>query len=188
MSSADLEIELARWRGDSSRPPSNAKSLSLDEALAYRNAGNFPDELGRTLRLVLRIDDQADLAGLDRKRIVYEPDFLDAPSWRKPGSKPVNVVPLRPPDIQGPRARPWLADPEMAGLEAEWERTGKVEGVVVPEDYRAFVYKTVALLRSTGTEVTVDSISASIARWLDPPHADEVRAALRAVNPRAGGD
>ena len=182
MSTGDLEIELARWRGDAGRPPSRARRLSVKEALAYRNAGNLPDELGRTLRLVLRIDDPSDLLSLDAKRLVYEPDFLAAPTWRQPGSKPVNVVPLRAPDVEGPRGEAWLDDPEMAALEAEWERTGGLDGVAVPAEYRSFVYKTVALLRSTDTDVTVESISDSVARWLDPPDADRVRAALLAAN------
>ena len=182
MSTTDLETELARWRGDSERPLSNARPLTIEEALDYRNRGNLPDEFDRSLRLVLRIDDAADLGALDRKRLTYEPDFFSAPTWRREGSKPVNVVPLRAPDISGPRATPWPDDPEMAALEAEWSRTGKLDGVVIPEEYRGFVYKTVALLRSAGAEVTVDSISGAVARWLDPSQANRVRAALIEAN------
>ena len=188
MSTTDLEVELARIRGED-RPPSNAQALSVDEALAYRGRGNVPDSDGRSLRLVLRIEDESDLADLDKKRLVYEPDFLEAPSWRRAGSKPVNVVPLRAPHLDGPRATTWLEDPEMSAMEAEWRRTGGVDGIVIPAKYRSFVYKTIALLRSAGKDVTVGAIADSIARWLDPPQAERVRSALVQVNrdnPRSG--
>ena len=189
MSNDDLENELARWRGDEKRPPSRAQQLSIEDALTFRNQGNVPDELGRWLRLVLRVDDELDLSDLERKRLHYEPDFLKAPSWRRPGSKPVNVVPLRAPDVAGSGAAEWWADPEMAEMEAQWVRTGAVDGVVIPEQYRSFVYKTVALLRHTGTPVTVAAITGSISRWLDPEHAERVRVALDAANgPRGQSD
>ena len=45
MSVADLELELARLRSPHEAfPSSHAKRLSTDEALAYRSAGNLPDE------------------------------------------------------------------------------------------------------------------------------------------------
>lgn len=181
MSVEDLETELARFRGED-RPPSNAQPLSIEEALDYRNNGNLPDESGRSLRLVLRVDDASDLANLDRKRLAFEPDYLEAPSWRREGSKPVNVVPLRPPDLPGPSATPWVDDPEMSALEEEWSRSGAVDGVVIPAEFRSFIYKTIALLRSANREVTVDSISDSIARWLHPAQAERVRDALAEAN------
>lgn len=182
MSTVDLEIELARWRGDVSRPPSNAQPLSTDEAIAFRNRGNVPDELDRSLRLVLRIDSDEDLRSLDAKRLAFEPDFYAAPRWRRPGSKPVNVVPLRAADVEAPPPRPWWEDPVMAEMEKEWETTGTVGGVRVPGQYRSFVYKTIALLRRTGTEVTVASISDSIERWLTPDQASRLRSLLEDAN------
>ena len=182
MSTTDLEVELARWRGDDSRPPSRAQRLSVEEALAFRNRGNMPDELGRSLRLVLRLDDERDLADLDRKRLHYEPDFFEAPSWRRPGSKPVNVGPLRAPNIEGTARTPWWAEPEMAEMEAEWIQTGAVDGVMIPEEYRSFVYKTVALLRRAEIRPSVSTIGDSISRWLTPEEAARVRTALEVAN------
>jgi hypothetical protein len=182
MSLADLEIELARWRGDSTRPPSNAQPLSIDEALAFRNEGNFPDDLDRTLRLVLRIDNDEDLHSLDSKRLAYEPDFYESPAWRRAGSKPVNVVPLRRDDVEGSPARPWWEDPTMAAMEREWAATGRVDGIRIPGQYRGFIYKTIALLRSAGAEVTVDAIAGSIERWLAPDQAARLRSILQQAN------
>src|SRR5207247_1162866 len=92
MATRDLEIELARFRNPGAHlPESNARPLSVDEALAYRASGNLPDKQGRTLRLVLHVEDEAALAAIDAKRAVFEPDFHSAPTWRREGSKPVNV-------------------------------------------------------------------------------------------------
>src|SRR3712207_1512564 len=96
MSAADLETELHRWRHpEEDLPPTRAEPLSMEAALAYRNAGNIPDEHDRSLRLVLHVRDAAELTYLQQKRLDYEPDFHEAPEWRREGSKPVNVVPLR---------------------------------------------------------------------------------------------
>lgn len=183
MSTADLERELARWRTpERGVPPSNAVYLSVPEALAYRNRGNLPDDHGRTLRLVLRIESPADVALLDVKRLRYEPDFHDAPEWRRPGSAKVNVVPLRAPEIGAPRTpENWWDDPEMRSLEEEWRARGTAGGVPVPGEWRGFVFKTVAALRSAGKPVTVDAIVASVARWLAPDDVVRLRAALRAA-------
>ena len=182
MSTTDLEIELARWRGDSGRPPSNASPLTIEEALEFRNEGNLPDALGRTLRLVLRIDNDEDLSLLDSKRLAYEPDFLGAPGWRRSGSKPVNVVPLRRSGVDAPTPRPWWEDPAMAEMEAEWTATGAVAGVRLPAQFRSFVYKTIVLLRAANAEITATSISDSIARWLGPEEAARIRAILEETN------
>lgn len=181
MSVRDLEIELARRRGED-RPASNAKPLPIENALDFRNRGNLSDDLDRTLRLVLRIDSPADLKALDTKRLHYEPDFHRAPTWRREGSKPVNVVPLTATDVASPEPRSWWDDPEMARLESEWRETGAIEGIRVPAEYRSFVYKTVALLRKTGSEISVGSISDSIARWLSPEEAALIRESLLSEN------
>jgi hypothetical protein len=179
MSAHDLEIELRRWRDpDADVEASGAKPLSLEDALAYRDAGNLPDALGRSLRLVLHVNDAAELSYLQQKRLQFEPDFHDAPTWRREGSKPVNVVPLRRADVEGMGDRAWWDDPAVARLEEEWSRTGIVEGIRVPAEIRSFVYKTVLSLRSAGREVTAESVADSIARWLSPEEAEQIRAAL----------
>ena len=178
MSTRDLEIELRRWRGDEDAPPSNALALPLEDALAYRNGGNVPDELDRTLRLVLHVNDPSDLTYLQDKRLAFEPDFHDAPTWRRDGSRPVNVVPLRSDTATGPGLEAWWDDDAIAALEQEWRRSGRVAGVVVPAEYRAFVYKTVLSLRAAGRPVTKRTIVASIARWLAPEDVERVAAAL----------
>ena len=183
MSTTDLEIELARWRGDADRPASNAQPLSVGEALDFRNEGNVPDELGRTLRLVLHVDSDEALRSLDARRLTYEPDFFKAPEWRRPGSRPVNVVPLRRPEVGGVLPGPWWDDPVMAEMEAEWAASGAVGGVRIPGQYRSFVFKTIALLRAAGEAVTVGSISDSIARWLQPDQAEGLRKLLDEANP-----
>lgn len=183
MSTADLERELARHRspGDD-LPPSNARPLGIEEALAYRNAGNLPDELDRTLRLVLVIGDASELERLDEKRRRYEPDYLDRPLWRRAGSKPVNVVPLRAQAVVAVEAGPWWEDERMADLEAEWSRAGTAGGVRVPGEFRGFVFKTVAALSAAGRPVTVESIAGAISRWVPKEDADTIAAALRAAN------
>src|SRR5687767_15492660 len=102
MSSADLERELRRWREDDAETDeSGAIHLRVTEALAYRDAGNIPDDQGRSLRLVLHGNDSAELSYLQQKRVEFEPDCHVAPTWRREGSKPVNVVPLRRDDVKG---------------------------------------------------------------------------------------
>ena len=179
MSTADLEQELARRRDPAAGvPPSNAEPQSIEEALAYRNAGNLPDERGRTLRLVLLARTLEEVRALGVKRARFEPDYHAAPTWRREGSAPVNVVPLREPGAAGDPS-PWWESPDVAQLEAEWRATGRIGGLVVPAEYRGFVLKTVASLRQAGLPVTPDSVADSIARWLSPEQADAVRAALR---------
>ena len=180
MSPQDVERELKRWRSDDDDvPPSAAQPLSIEQALAYRNAGNLPDELGRTLRLVLHVKDSSELSYLQEKRLLYEPDFHAAPQWRVEGSKPVNVVPLRASGIVGAKRHAWWEDPEVAQLEREWSVSGRVEGLAVPAEYRSFVYKTVLSLRAAGQPVTADSVADSMARWLSPKETEHIRAALR---------
>jgi hypothetical protein len=180
MSTSDLELELARRRSpEEAQEPSNALRLSRDEALAYRNAGNLPDELDRSLRLVLEVSDEDDLKNLHVKRARYEPDYHEAPSWRRPGSRPVNVVPLRAPQVRG-RSRPWWEDPEAGALEEEWQRSGTMAGIPVPGEYRGFVLKTVIALRSLGAPVTAETVANSIERWVPSQEADRIRSALRA--------
>jgi hypothetical protein len=179
MSTRELEIELARFRSpDAETHPSGAVRVSVEEALAYRDAGNLPDEQGRTLRLVLHVRDETELASLDAKRLAYEPDFHAAPKWRRRDSKPVNVVPLRHRGV-GPVTRdPWWEDDDVGALEREWASTGTVAGLVVPAAYRGFVFKTVIALRRAGLEVTPTSVADSVERWLPPDEAARIRAAL----------
>jgi hypothetical protein len=179
MSTSDLEIELARWRRpEEVHPRSNARPLSVTEALRYRDAGNLPDELERTLRLVLIAEDAGELATLNDRRARYEPDFHHAPVWRREGSRPVNLVPLRRPGVEG-RPRPWWDDPEVAALEEEWRRTGRMAGLRVPGEYRAFVLKTVLALRAARMPVTAEAVADSIARWVPAHEAERIEAALR---------
>jgi hypothetical protein len=182
MTTAELETELARHRGED-LPASGALPLSIDQALSYRDDGNLPDERGRTLRLVLHVDDRADLRALDAKRLVYEPDYHESPGWRRPGSVPVNLVPLQSRQLEPAPADPWWDDPELAGLEAEWAHRGTVAGVRVPGPYRGLVYKTVISLRSAGMAVTAETVAGSIARWLPEHEADRLRRTLEAHNP-----
>ena len=180
MSPQDLERELKRWRSpDDDVPPSAAQPLSVEQALSYRNAGNRPDELGRTLRLVLHVKDSSELSYLQEKRSRYEPDFHSAPHWRVEGSKPVNIVPLRSAGIMGAKRHAWWEDPAVAELEREWSSSGRVDGLPVPAEYRSFVYKTVLSLRAAGETVTADSVADSIARWLSPKETEHIRAALK---------
>jgi hypothetical protein len=182
MSAAELETELARWRHpERGTPPTGAVRLTIADALAYRNAGNLPDSDGRSLRLVLHVDDARELSYLQEKRLEYEPDFHEAPSWRREGSKAVNVVPLRREGIVGAASgAAWWDDPDIAALEKEWSVSGLVEGLPVPAELRGFVYKTVLSLRAAGRPVTPDSIADSVSRWLPPDQAEHIRSALRA--------
>lgn len=180
MSSDDLERELKRWRDPAADvPPSGAEPLTTEAALAYRDAGNIPDERGRSLRLVLHVDSAAELSYLQEKRVAFEPDFHDAPVWRREGSKPVNVVPLRKENVEGAGDRPWWEDPDVAELEREWSATGTVAGMRVPAEYRSFVYKTVLSLRAANREVTADAVADSVARWMAPGEAEQIRHALK---------
>lgn len=180
MSAGDLERELKRWREpDADVPPSGAEPLTIDRALAFRNAGNLPDERGRSLRLVLHVNDATELSYLQEKRLTFEPDFHDAPAWRREGSKPVNVVPLRRADVSGAGGRPWWEDPDVAELERTWSESGTVAGMPVPAGYRSFVYKTVLSLRAAGRDVTPDAVADSIARWLSPEETEQIRRALK---------
>ena len=187
MSTSELERVLAEWRrGLEPSVPSGARHLSVEEALAYRDAGNLPDERDRTLRLVLHVSDD-DVAHLSKKRLVFEPDHHDPPVWKGPGSRPVNVVPLRSggggvDEDQGP----WWEDPELRALEEEWVATGSIAGLRVPADYRSFVFKTVLALSEAGREITPDSVADSIARWL-PEGAEKIRAALKALKEKEPG-
>jgi hypothetical protein len=180
MSTSELERELARWRGGDPSP-SEAIRLSNQEALDLRNAGNIPDERGRTLRLVLHVD-SPETGLLEKKRLLFEPDYHDAPEWRREGSVPVNLVPLRTAGVAADASR-WWDDPALGALEREWAEQGTVEGVTVPGAYRGFVFKTVLALRAAGRPISAGTVADSIARWVPAPEADEIRKALAAANP-----
>ena len=187
MNLEELQQELRRLRAPSEAPPSGALPLSPEEALARRDAGNLPDGSGRTLRLVLHVSDPPEPGALERKRLLFEPDYHRAPTWRRPGSVPVNVVPLRLSRDHPAHFDAWYEDPAVAALEAEWQATGAVCGISIPSDMRAFVFKTVLALRSAGAEVSVESVAGSVARWLRPADAERVRTALRSANQRSTG-
>ena len=134
------------------------------------------------MRLVLHVSDPPEPGALERKRLLFEPDYHRAPSWRRPGSVPVNVVPLRLSRDRPARFDAWYQDPAVGALEAEWQATGAVAGMSIPSAVRGFVFKTVLALQSAGVEVTVESVSESIARWLGPTDVEHVRTALRSAN------
>ena len=183
MSTEDVERELARWREpERALPPSNAVRLEVDEALSYRNAGNLPDEHGRSLRLVLRIEDANDLANLEARRRVFEPDYQDAPSWRREGSRPVNVLPLRRPEVGPVSTGAWWDDSALAELESEFQRQGSAAGVRIPGEYRGFLFKAVLALRSQGRDVTPQALANSVARWLSPADASRIERAILEIN------
>lgn len=184
MSPGDLEVELRAWRDpDAEVEPSHAEALAMAEALAYRDLGNLPDDLGRTLRLVLVLD-RVEPGLMERERARFEPDFHDPPTWRREGSKPVNVVPLVSPAAAVSRpGDAWWDDPEMGAFEEEWRSTGSVAGLVIPDEWRGFVFKTIASLRASGREATVDAVVGSVARWLEPDDVERLHRALREANP-----
>jgi hypothetical protein len=134
------------------------------------------------LRLVLHTTD-ADVDRLAMRRLSFEPDFHDAPTWRRPGSKPVNVVPLRTRSAQDTSEAPWWEQPDVRSLEEEWSSSGTVAGIPVPEEFRSFVFKTVVSLRSAGRDVTPDAIADSVARWIAPEEAERLRKALTEREP-----
>ena len=108
MSTSELERALAAWRAGT-RDAEFGVSLSIDAAIARRDEGNVPDHEDRSLRLVLFVDDEP----LERKRLRWEPDYHEAPDWRREGSRPVNVVPLRSADSPQGDGRPWW---EIGGM------------------------------------------------------------------------
>lgn len=183
MGTGDLERELKAWREPHRDvPASEAIALTIEQALSIRAAGNLPDEKGRTLRLLLRVD-RLEPGAVERERLRFEPDFHDAPTWRVAGSKPINVVPLVAPGSERPEGLDaWWDDPTMDEMERGWSRTGAVEGLVVPAEWRGFVFKTVASLRTAGRPVTVDSVVGSVSRWLGDPDVRALERALRDAN------
>jgi hypothetical protein len=176
MSTSELERLLAARRGGDEIAV--GIRLTTEEALSFRSAGNVPDDEGRWLRLVLRVGPDE---SVDDKRQRFEPDFLERPAWRRAGSKPVNVVPLR---TGGPvDGKAWWNQDDVGDLEKEWRKTGKIAGLVVSADYRSFVLKTVVSLQRAGIPVTVDNVADSISRWLAPEEVEKIRAALKREEP-----
>ena len=178
MTTEEVVREAANWRNGSPDAFANAHRLSIKEALARRNAGNLPDETGRSLRLVIEVEDDAGVDDVAARRVELEPDFHTAPGWRRQGSQPVNVVPLRRRGDQRHDHEAWWEDEKIAPLEAEWVQKGTVAGLPVPGEYRGFVYKTVIALNAAGHEVTADAVADSVARWLEPDDVARLRAAL----------
>jgi hypothetical protein len=183
MTSAEVERLLIAVRSGSPNIEFGVP-LPIDDALAYRNAGNVPDDAGRTLRLVLY--DDGGPGALVQKRLQFEPDYQEAPTWKVQGSKPVNVIPLRVGERKTRTHEAWWEDPAMARLEEEWTKSGSIEGVRIPGEYRGFVFKTVVELRTAGKDVTPQAIADSVARWLSPEDAERVRDALITANPASG--
>lgn len=177
MSTRDLERVVSAWRAG--RLEDAGIELSVDEALRRRDAGNIPDEDDRTLRLVLFVDGEP----LEHKRLRFEPDYHRPPEWRREGSRPVNVVPLRTKASPAPVARPWWEMPRVKELEREWRDTGMIAGMRVPADYRSFVFKTVLALQDAGEPVTPQTVGDSIARWLSPADARKVAESLQTKGP-----
>ena len=183
MSTETLMRELERFRaGGPSDVSPGVTALTIPEALVYRDAGNLPDEDGRSLRLVLNVATEDELHSLEQRRLAFEPDYLDPPEWRREGSKPVNVVPLRRREVKGSE-RPWWEDEKVAELEEEWQRSGTVAGMKVPGEFRSFIFKTVIALRDAGRAVDADAVLDGVARWLTPEQVAELRDGFR----RAGG-
>ena len=182
MSTAHLESVLVQWR-DGIEPdlPPGAERLSNAEALARRDAGNLPDADDRSLRLVLHVSDD-DVARIADMRLGYEPDFHEAPRWKRAGSRPVNVVPLRSVGKSESTPGPWWEEPELHALEQEWRSKGTIAGMPVPGEYRSFVFKTVLALQRAGHDVTPDSVADSVARWL-PRDAETLRRKLKEKEP-----
>jgi hypothetical protein len=178
-------VELRRARYLDVLPP-GALHLTIEEALAYRDAGNIPDQQGRTLRLLLLARDRDEVRNLSTKRLHFEPDYHDAPMWRREGSRPVTVVPLRE-EMEPAIDDAWWNEPQLAAMESEWRESGSVEGLPIPADYRGFVYKTILSLRAAGRDVTVQTIANSLARWLLPAEAAEIRSALERADPSLEG-
>lgn len=177
MSIGELESALRDLREGSPTTAAGVR-LSIEEALAYRDSGNLPDSEGRTLRLVLRLEEEG-VEAVALKRLLFEPDYHSAPDWRREGSKPINIVPLRGKRPADGSPGPWWEDPFVAPLEDEWQREGTVRGVKVPGDYRSFVYKTVLALEAAGQQVSATSIADSISRWVSPEDAERIRRALK---------
>ncbi|HEX2241245.1 MAG TPA: hypothetical protein VHJ82_08920 [Actinomycetota bacterium] len=183
LSAAELERVL---RGDvEAKSVAIAQRLRIEDALGRRNAGNLPDEKDRSLRLVLHVRAPDDLKNLPQRRLAFEPDFHDAPVWRREGSRPVNVVPVRVNEFEVPGLDAWWEDDDLQRLEQEWASTGSVRGVRVPAAYRGFVYKTVLELERAGRPITAATVAQSVARWLPPNQSDELLRVLLEANSSA---
>lgn len=187
MSLQDLEAELLRHKDPGEPGGSTTERLTQERAMAIRERGNIPDAEGRSLRLVLHVDGEP----LASKRLRFEPDLHEAPTWRREGSKPVHIVPLRP--ESGPEAEPsseaaWWEQADVAGLESEWRERGRVGGLAIPGAYRSFLLKTIASMTSAGLEISIDSVIGSLSRWLQPDLVAEIRSALVEANAKEPPD
>ena len=178
MSTRELERALHSWRSGN-RAEEFGLPLSVEDAIAHRDAGNIPDAEDRSLRLVMFVDGEP----LEQKRLRFEPDFHSAPQWRRDGSRPVNVVPLRTEDSPSGDGAAWWDSPRVRDLEEEWRASGTVAGIVVPGDYRSFVFKTVIALQDAGEAVTPQSIGDSIARWVSREDAELIRESMKEKGP-----
>jgi hypothetical protein len=182
MSTEMVERFVARRRARSVDVlPSDALRLTVEEALAYRDAGNVPDERGRSLRLLLQARDRDEVRNLSTKRMHFEPDYHSAPAWRRAGSKPVTIVPLRD-EMEPFSGGAWWEEPDLAAMETEWQKHGAIDGLQIPADLRGLLYKTILSLRAARRDVTAQTVADSLARWLLPEEAAEIRSALERAN------
>jgi hypothetical protein len=184
MTTEEVVREVEKWKSEPGSAFKDFARLPISDALSYRNAGNFPDDEGRSLRLVIEVDPQAGVDTVSERRLQFEPDFHNAPNWRRSASRPVNVVPLRAraSSTSPEQEEAWWEDEKVAPLESEWKESGTVAGLPVPGEFRSFVFKTVISLRASGRDVTADSVADSVARWLDPVEADRLRKALKGAS------
>lgn len=183
MTTDEIVREAKRWRSDAEGAFRGFETLSIDDALRIRDAGNIPDDRGRSLRLVITVTPDAGVDSVSARRLEFEPDFHEEPTWRREGSKPVNVVPLRrrsEASMDKPEA--WWEDAKVAPLEKEWVTRGTISGLSVPGEFRSFVIKTVIALQGSGHEVTEEAVLASVSRWLEPTDVERLRRAFGLAN------
>ena len=66
---------------------SNTRRVTIEGALEFRNAGNLPDEVDRTLGWCFVSRTHRISNGSHERRLEFGPDYQDAPTWRREGSR-----------------------------------------------------------------------------------------------------